>query len=158
MTQSNEPDPELGPAVTPPPPNFPAATPPPLVEYAPAGYPGPYAGPAPDQSPRTMGMLSHLLALSGLIIPFGNLIGPLVLWLLKKQEHPFIDDQGKESLNFQITVLIAAIILSPTLCFGIGFVILPLVGILGLVFAVIGAIKANGGEAYRYPWALRLIK
>ena len=56
---------------------------------------------------RTMAMLCHLLALAGYVIPFGNIIGPLVMWLVKKEDHPFIDEQGKEALNFQITVALA---------------------------------------------------
>ena len=154
----------------PPPPNAamlnPTPTPPPpppgqTIPYGSAytGYPGPYMGPPPDQNAKTMGMLCHLLALAGVLIPgVGNWVGPLVIWLLKKQEHPFIDDQGKESLNFQITMLIVAIILSPTLCLVIGFFLLPAVGLVSLIFAIVGAVRVNGGEPYRYPFALRLIK
>ena len=105
-----------------------------------------------------MGMLCHLLALTGFVIPFGNFIGPLVIWLVKKDEMPFVDDQGKESLNFQITVLlafIACIILSVIV---IGLLLLPIVGIGALILIVIASIKANEGVHYRYPFTLRLIK
>ena len=71
---------------------------------------------------------------------------------------PFVDDQGKESLNFQITMFIALLIAGATLCIGIGFIILPIVGILDLVFTIIGAVKANNGERYRYPFNIRFIK
>src|SRR5918993_120793 len=89
------------------------------------GYPGPYVGAAPDQNARTWGMLAHLSALVASVIglPFA---GPLIVWLMKKQEHPFIDDQGKESLNFQITVMIALLVIAPTICLGIGFFLLPI--------------------------------
>ncbi|MDK3162345.1 DUF4870 domain-containing protein [Kamptonema cortianum] len=114
---------------------------------------------------KTLGMLCHLLAFCGLIIPFGNIIGPLVIWLVKKNESSFVDDQGKESLNFQITatiILTAAMILSGILTLIlIGFLLIPLVGIAALavlVFVVIASIKANDGVAYRYPWSIKFIK
>jgi uncharacterized Tic20 family protein len=152
----------------PPPPPAPAldatayAKPPPPAQplpYAGAlGYPGPYIGPPPDQNAKTMGMLCHLLSLAGLIVPLGNFLGPLVIWLVKKQEHPFIDDQGKESLNFQITFTIALFLAGLTFCIAIGIVLFPAVAIAGLVFSIIGGLKASGGEAYRYPFTIRFIK
>jgi uncharacterized protein len=107
---------------------------------------------------RTFGMLCHISALAGFVIPFGSIIGPLIFWLIKKNEHPFVDDQGKESLNFQITIAILAVVGIVTIPILIGFVILPVAALIGLIFAIIGALKANDGIAYRYPFALRLIK
>ena len=127
-------------------------TPPPGVNYA---APGPTES---DPNARTMGMLCHLLALSGFIIPFGSIIGPLVIWLIKKDQIPFVNDQGKESLNFQITVILALIACFVLMFVVIGFFLLPVVGITALVFIIIASIKANQGIAYRYPFALRLIK
>ncbi len=99
-----------------------------------------------------MAMLCHLLAI------FIGFIGPLIIWLVKKDDDPFIDDQGKEALNFQITVLIA-MIASGLLCFVcIGFVLMPLVWIADLVLCVIASIKASIGQAYRYPLAIRFVK
>jgi uncharacterized Tic20 family protein len=69
------------------------------------------AGPSSEE--KTLGMLCHLMAFCGYVIPFGNLLGPLVIWLTKKDASPFVDDQGKESLNFQITVSIACIVCIP---------------------------------------------
>lgn len=103
-------------------------------------------------------MLCHLSALSGFIVPFGSLIGPLIIWQLKKNEFPIVDDQGKEALNFQITTLIAAIVSGILIFVAIGFVLLIAVVIASLVLTIIAAIKANNGETYRYPFALRLIK
>ena len=71
---------------------------------------------------------------------------------------PFVDDQGKESLNFQITVTIAAIVAAVLIVLLVGFLLLPIVGLIALVFTIIAGIKANEGVAYRYPFALRLIK
>lgn len=107
---------------------------------------------------RQWGMFAHLAALVGFVIPFGNLIGPLIVWQVKKEEMPFVDDQGKESLNFQITVSLAVLACIVLMVVLIGALLLPLVGLAALVFTVIAAIKANQGEAYRYPITLRLIK
>jgi len=101
---------------------------------------------------KLWGMLAHLSALL-----FG-FVGPLVVWLIKKEEIPFVADQGKEALNFQITVFIAMMICAVLMVVLIGIFLMPLVGIAALVFTIIGGIKANGGETYRYPFALRLIK
>lgn len=103
-------------------------------------------------------MFCHLSALAGFIIPFGNIIGPLILWQMKKAESAFIDDQGKEALNFQITIGIAALICLVLIFVLIGAFLLPLVGIVALIFTIIGAIKANEGVTYRYPFAIRLVK
>jgi hypothetical protein len=103
-------------------------------------------------------MLCHLSALSGFIIPFGSLLGPLVVWQIKKNQYPIVDDQGKEALNFQITVTLAAIVSAILIVLLIGIFLLIAVGVASLVFTIIAAIKANNGETYRYPFALRLIK
>lgn len=107
---------------------------------------------------RTMAMLCHLAALVGYIIPFGNIVGPLVLWLVKKESMPFVDEQGKESLNFQITVTIAMIICIALMFVLIGLLLLPIVAIGSLILMILAAVKANGGEHYRYPLTIRLIK
>jgi uncharacterized protein len=112
----------------------------------------------PTKDECTMGMLAHLSALAGFVIPFGNIIGPLVIWLIKKDSSPFVDDQGKESLNFQITIMILFIVSVILMLAFIGFLLVPLVGLLSLIFIIVATIKANGGERYRYPFALRLIK
>ena len=116
----------------------------------------PMAG-APSADERQWAMFAHLSALIGLIIPFGSIVGPLVIWLIKKDTMPFVNDQGKEALNFNITVAIAAIV-GWILCFIlIGFLVLAVVFVAWLVLAIIGTIKANEGTAYRYPFTLRLV-
>lgn len=107
---------------------------------------------------RTWGMLCHLIAFSGVVVPLGSLIGPLVIWLIKKDEMPFVDDQGKESLNFQITMLIAVIISAILTVVVIGFLLLAVLGIFWLVVVIMAAVKANDGVAYRYPYAIRFLK
>ena len=117
----------------------------------------------PPKSACTLAMVTHLMAFCGLtMIPFANVIGPLVLWLVKKDEHPFIDDQGKESLNFQITSMIAiaplGLLSLIPLVFCITIPLIMLLGIVVFVFIVMAAIKANEGVAYRYPISIRFIK
>lgn len=111
-----------------------------------------------SQDEKTWGMLAHLSSLVGLIIPFGTILGPLVVWLVKKDTMPFVADQGKEALNFNITATIAAIIASVLIMVLIGLVLLPVVMLAWLVLTVMAAVAANKGEAYRYPWTLRLVK
>ncbi|MEQ7919055.1 DUF4870 domain-containing protein [Xanthomonas sp. WHRI 1810A] len=103
-------------------------------------------------------MLCHFAAFFGLIFPFGNLLGPLIVWQLKKETDAFIDAQGKEALNFQITVSIAAMICFLLMIVVIGFPLLMLVGVGALVLTIIAGIKANDGLAYRYPFTWRLVK
>lgn len=117
------------------------------------------------QEQKTWGMIAHLSALIGFLIPFGNVLGPLVVWLIKKDTMPFVDDQGKEALNFNITVAIVVtglmIVGTVLLVILIGFLFYILAGIIGiaaLVFMIIGGIKANEGVSYRYPYIFRLIK
>jgi uncharacterized Tic20 family protein len=107
---------------------------------------------------RNWAMGCHLIALAGFIIPFGNIIGPLIFWLIKKDESEFVDDQGKESLNFQITVTIFAIIAAFLILIVIGLFLLVAVGIFALVMIIIAGIKASSGEKYRYPLTLRLVQ
>ena len=107
---------------------------------------------------RQWAMFAHLSALIGFIIPFGNLLGPLIIWLMKKETSPFVDDQGKESLNFQITMLLASLVAGITVCIGVGLILLPVIPIINIVFCVLATIETNKGVAYRYPFALRLIK
>ena len=108
---------------------------------------------------RTWAMVSHLSALTGFFTGgLGSIVAPLIVWMLKKEEMPFVDEQGKESLNFQITMLIAALISGLLVLVLIGVLLLIAVVIIDLVFVIIASVKANEGEHYRYPLSLRLIK
>ncbi len=125
----------------------------------PINEPEPVASPAASDSPsaeeKQWGMFAHLSALAGFIIPFGNIIGPLIIWQIRKNDMPFAASQGREALNFQITVAIAFLV-----CFllsFIGFLLMPIVGIGALVLAIIAAIQANQGVDYKYPINWRLV-
>lgn len=113
-----------------------------------------------ESDEKTMGMLSHLL---GIVTGF---VGPLIIWLIKREESPFVNDQGKEALNFQITVgigyiaagilhFVAVLLFAPLAC--ITSLLFAALGIASLVFSILGGLDANKGKAYRYPFALRLI-
>lgn len=107
---------------------------------------------------KQWGMFAHLAALAGIVIPLGNLLGPLIVWLVKKDTMPFVADQGKEALNFNITVFIAAFASGILTLVLIGFLLLIVVGIAWLVLTILAALAANKGETYRYPFTLRLVK
>ncbi|WP_374012031.1 DUF4870 domain-containing protein [Pseudoxanthomonas koreensis] len=114
--------------------------------------------PAPEgaapQDQRTMALLAHLL---GIITGF---IGALVIWLVSKDDAAkgFVTDQAKEALNFQITLFIGYVVAWVLSFILIGLLVFPVLMIANLVFSILGGMKANNGEAYRYPFALRLIK
>jgi hypothetical protein len=120
----------------------------------------PPAAPARDEA-RTWIVGCHLAALLGLVLPsFGALVGPLAVWLLKKADDPRIDANGREALNFQLSILIYSwalgVIGALTLFIMVGFLIL--VGLFGLVLAIVAAVKASNGEDhYRYPLTIRLL-
>ena len=113
---------------------------------------------APDKDARLWGMLCHLSAFAGFVIPFGSIVAPLVIWLIKKDEIPFVDDQGKESINFQITIFLAFIVSALLMFVLIGFFLIFAVAIFDIIMIIIASVKANEGMAYRYPYSLRLIK
>lgn len=114
---------------------------------------------AVDKDARMWGMFCHLSALAMFTcIPFANVLGPFIIWMIKKNDMPFVDDQGKESVNFQITMAIAGIICFILTFLGIGIFLGLALMVANLVFIIIASMKANEGEKYRYPFAFRLIK
>lgn len=111
-----------------------------------------------DETQRNLAVGCHLLGFLGLVIPpVGNILGPLVLWLLKREGRPFVDDQGREAVNFQISMTLAALVSAALTVILIGFVLLFALGVYWLVMTIVAAMHASRGEAYRYPWTLRLI-
>jgi len=100
---------------------------------------------------KQMGMLCHLL---GVLLGF---VGPLIIWLIKKDQSKFVDSQGKEALNFHLTLLIGHVIGAATSCVTLGIINMVL-WVVGLVFGIMGTIEANKGNEYRYPFAIRMIK
>lgn len=107
---------------------------------------------------RIFSMLCHLTALSGLIIPFGHIIGPLVVWLLKKDEYPEVDRQGKAALNFQLSLTIYSIIAGILVIVLVGFVLLGAIFLFGLIMTIVASVKSSNGERFEYPLTINLIQ
>ena len=114
--------------------------------------------PAPSRDENMWAMLCHLTALAGFIIPLGNVIGPLVIWLMRKDQYPLVDDQGKEALNFQISMTIYYVVAALLIIVVIGIPLLIMLGLFSLIMTIIATVKANSGERYRYPLSIRLVK
>jgi uncharacterized Tic20 family protein len=128
----------------------------------PGGPPGEVAKEM-NRDARMWAMLCHLAGFAFLlpVLPIiGSVIGPLIIWILKKEQFPFVDEQGKEAVNFQITMLIYGLVAGLSIFICIGAVLLPAVAIVDIVLIIIAAIKANDGNHYRYPYPLiiRFIK
>jgi hypothetical protein len=108
----------------------------------------------PTSDERTLGILSHILA----IVPGIGIFGPLIIWLIKKDESQFVSENAKESLNFQLTMIIAVIISCILIVVLIGIFLIWILGILNLILVIIATIKASENKIYRYPFNFRLIK
>jgi len=129
------------------------ATPPPAAPQAAAGPQ--LVGPDTPDS-KTMGMLCHLLVI------FTGFIGPLIIWLIKKQESRFVDQQGKEALNWALSLLVvwvglAILMFIPILGWVVSCLAWPATIVCNIVFGILSTIKVNGGEPYRYPVCIRFI-
>jgi len=122
---------------------------------APVGPGGP--GYVASDDERLWAMLCHLSTFAGLLVPFAHIIAPLVIWLIQREKLPLVDDQGKEAVNFQISMTIYYIVTALSIFVMIGCVLLPAALIFDLVVTIIAAVKANQGEAYRYPLCIRFI-
>ncbi len=111
-----------------------------------------------SQEDRNMGLLCVLLQFLTYFTGFGGLIAPLIVWMMKKDSSAFIDQVGKETVNFQISLIIYGFVCF-LLCFVfIGLILFPLLGLAALILIVIAALKAKDGIVYRYPLCIRLIK
>ena len=112
-----------------------------------------------DPEQRKWGMAIHMSALIGLLLPLGLVLGPIIVWMLKKNDGEYFDSQGKKAVNFQLTILIAAFLFAV-----LGTMIKPLFalafvsGIAGILFAIIAGINVNSKGDYNYPFSFRFIK
>jgi uncharacterized Tic20 family protein len=113
---------------------------------------------APVQDERTWGMLAHLAAFAGLLVPLGSLLGPLVVWLIRRDRSEFVADQGKEALNFNITVLLAGLVCGLLVFVFIGILLGVALFIYWLSMTIVAGIKAAEGIRYRHAFTLRLVK
>ncbi len=125
------------------------------MENLPPPVPATTNTPSADNS---LAVVMHVLGFAGFVFPFGNIVAPLILWLVKRSDSPLLDRTGKEVLNFQISFTIYAAI-AGVLCFVlIGLLILPVIALLWIIFIVIAAIKTGNGEEYRYPLTIRMLQ
>jgi uncharacterized Tic20 family protein len=127
-----------------------------MSDFDTATAPPPPPSGSPAQEDRTMALITHLL---GIITCF---VGPLIIWLINKDNagKSFVNDQAKEALNFQITIVIAYVVayIATLITLGLLFFVPMLVALANLILCILAGVKANEGVAYRYPFALRLIK
>lgn len=108
---------------------------------------------------RKWAMFCHLAGLAGCLIPVvGNIVGPLIVWQMKNDKYPFVDEQGKEAVNFQISMALYAVASSSLLLACFSPILLPAIVIVDLVLLIMAAVKTNGGQHYRYPLTIRFIK
>ena len=112
-----------------------------------------------DPEQRKWGMAIHLAALIGLLLPLGLVLGPLIVWMLKKNDGAFFDEQGKKAVNFQLTILLSAFVFAL-----LGTIIKPLFalafvsGLAGIVFAIIAGINVNSKGNFDYPFSFKIFK
>jgi uncharacterized Tic20 family protein len=106
---------------------------------------------APSQDDRNLAMIAHLLGI------FTFFVGPLIIWLIKKDQSQFVEKEAREALNFQITLLIGHVIASFLMIILIGFALEFVIVIINIIFSILGAVAASKGQVYTYPFALRLV-
>ncbi|NNE37616.1 MAG: DUF4870 domain-containing protein [Gammaproteobacteria bacterium] len=112
----------------------------------------------PDKDARNWAMICHLSGLVGFVMPFGNVLGPLIVWAIKKDDDPFINDQGKEALNYQLTMTLCLIISAILILVVIGILLISVLCLYILFMIIIASINANDGVYYRYPLTIRFFK
>lgn len=118
------------------------------------------SGPTRSEVPadeRTWGMLAHLAALAGIVIPFGNLLGPLLVWLARRERSRFVSEQAKEALNFNITIAFAALACFILMWVLVGVLLFAALALYWLAMTIVAAAKASEGVPYRYPFVVRLV-
>jgi uncharacterized Tic20 family protein len=124
------------------------------LEAQPAGRPSAPAPASVEEQTRTWAMFLHLSVLAGCAVPVAGLVVPIVIWQLKKDELPGIDAHGKVVVNWIISLVIYAAACVLLVFVIVGIFLLIALGVLAVVFPVVGAIKANNGEVWRYPLAI----
>jgi hypothetical protein len=112
-----------------------------------------------ERHAQIWGILCHLSALVALTgLPLGHILGPLVVWLIKRKTHPFIYEQGKESLNFQLSMTLYTLVIAPLIYIKIGMVLIFILVVINFILVIIASLRAYQGEIFRYPFKIRFIK
>lgn len=110
------------------------------------------------ESERNWAMLCHLSAFAGFFFPFGGIIGPLICWLSRKDESAWVDENGKASMNFQISILLYLVLTIPLLFILVGIPIMIFLGTLKIVCIIIASVKSSKGEKFKYPLSIPFIQ
>ncbi|MBA2655133.1 MAG: DUF4870 domain-containing protein [Gammaproteobacteria bacterium] len=113
---------------------------------------------APTTQETTWAMVCHLCGFAGFIFPFGNLIAPLVVWAMKREKMPYVDEQGKEAVNFQLSITIYYIIALVLMLIVIGLFLLPVIAVFHIIAMVMASIETANGKPFRYPLTMRFIR
>ncbi|MDO3378583.1 DUF4870 domain-containing protein [Geoalkalibacter halelectricus] len=130
----------------------------PYIELHPDNHgSNPSYGP-PDPAGDNWAMAAHLSALCGYLLPFGHVLGPLVVWLFKGRQYPQVDHHGKEALNFQISITLYLLVSMFLILVGIGVVLVIALSLFDLVMILVATVKTRGSETFRYPLSIRFIK
>ena len=111
-----------------------------------------------DKSERDWSMFCHLAAFAGYVFPFGHVLGPLILWLLRREESEFVDFHGRQVLSFQITMTIYVVVAGLLCLILIGFVLRPLVLVFDVVATILAAVRAQEGRTWSYPMAIPFLR
>ena len=111
-----------------------------------------------SETERNWAMFCHLAGFAGFFVPFGGIIGPLIIWLSKRDDSTWVNENGKASLNFQLSMLLYMILAAPLVLIIIGIPILAILGTLKIIFMIIACVKASRGEEFRYPLAIPFIQ
>lgn len=111
-----------------------------------------------SDSERNWAMFCHLSSFASVIIPFGGIIGPLICWSSRRYDSSFVDEHGKASLNFQLSILLYTLVCIPLMFIIIGFLFFGALLVLELVCVIMASIKAGRGESYRYPLSIPFIQ
>lgn len=106
---------------------------------------------------RTWGIIVHAAAFVGFVFPFGNILGPLLVWAIKKEDSTFVDDNGKAAINFQITWTILLILAALSIFLLIGLVLLPIIALAWVILVILAIISASNEVVYEYPLTIEII-
>lgn len=117
-----------------------------------------FAEPTHTEEEWQWALFSHMAGFGGFVIPFGSVLGPLVLWSMKKEQMPLVDTHGKRALNFNLTVILAALVCIPLIFVFVGIFLLIALGLIQLIATVMAVIAVSQHKDYRYPFSIRFLK
>jgi uncharacterized Tic20 family protein len=107
---------------------------------------------------KNIGLLVHAASFAGYVFPLGSVLGPLIVWLMKRDEFEFANQCGKNCLNFKLSLMIYAVVSAILILIGVGVLLLAALALLDIICTIIAMVKANDGIAYQYPLTIRFLK